>query len=83
MLLSQIDSPTLRATLQTLGQAFYTKDVSRHASMRAAHPVTHRERNYDTIVGSYLARHRQQLRIEAMPGPSHRHKGRLWRRLVG
>jgi hypothetical protein len=83
VLLSQIESSTVQATLRTLGLTFYTKDVSRHANMRAAHPVTQAERNYHTVVGSYLARHRQQPRIEAVAGRSHRHNGRLWHQLAG
>ena len=68
----------VRGVVASMGDMFYTDDVSRQATIRSMHrPLSAEEHTYRRMVGRYLSMRRRELDLTLTPrGKAGR--GRLW-----
>ena len=78
MRLADIDGAAIRGAVEQAGPRFRTMDISSAAPVRARHAIFDGDRSRHSMIGRYLSRHRDELRIE-MIGPGHGNA--KWRKL--
>ena len=78
MKLTDVDRGVLQTVIETLPVTFQTKDLSRHKIVRDAHRSHTEDRNYHSMIGSYLSRHRVDLQLQLVSKGNG--KGAIWRK---
>jgi hypothetical protein len=70
----------LLATLAKMPDQFYTKELSNHADMLAAHPALTEHSHYHGFVGKRLAQEFDGRTLQRARSTSHPRKGMLWKK---
>lgn len=77
---SRFKRSAVQAVLRELGPTFFTKEVSRHPAMLAAHPQQAQHSHYHAFVGKFLSRECDDVRI--IEGQKHKQHGERWQNLL-
>jgi hypothetical protein len=72
-----IDDDAIRYAVSLLPASFKTKDVSEHPAVLATHAEVSDRRNYHTIMGRYLMKHRHRLGLGEPTSPVDS-RGSVW-----
>lgn len=75
----QIEKHTVQETLRQLDETFYTKDLSNHPLMLAAHPELKNHSHYHAFVGKFLSTECDD--VKQIDG-GHKKHGARWRNLL-
>ncbi|MBD3923282.1 TIR domain-containing protein [Nocardioides cavernae] len=77
MSFADVDDAAIRYAMSTLPDRFKTKDLSEHPAVLATHTEVSELRNYHTIIGRYLMKHRAALGLDE-PGKPVDKRGSVW-----
>ena len=77
MTFGDVDDDAIRYAVGQLPRTFTTKDLSEHPAVLATHTEVANLRNYHTIVGRYLMKHRHRLGLGEPERPTD-DRGSIW-----
>lgn len=80
MSFADVDDAAIRYAISTLPDRFKTKDLSEHPAVIATHAEVSELRNYHTIIGRYLMKHRASLGLNEPDKPVDK-RGSVWTKI--